>query len=331
VVAAEMQQEFDMAGKANVRTTHIPWWIWLITAVVVVAALLELCGLTLVGVKYLPRGKAPAAVVQPTAAPIIVQVVMPTAVVQPTQPAVVQPTAAPTEVVLPTAVPAVVQPTAVPPTAVPPTPAPAEGQADVRAQVATFSNNGWDVVTYEGVTDQITGWFKQLKAPDNHWSETPNMDSPSHGFKAANGTYWYAGENQYCQQDQRCDLNAPSRSIRVVTGDYNIQGIGQCKADKDRQGCAFIWVNVGEVTAMFRNVSIDYGWTESGPYWNGDAMDQTLWAVSSFVSYDMLNVAGGTDVGGNCSVADGCLGVHTRIIVTSGNQLLVNATIAVTK
>jgi len=208
---------------------------------------------------------------------------------------------------------------------------PIEGGADVGDQVSSFQTGNWQITTYEGVTTQISNWGKSLKDPVTDWSETPNIDSPSHNFKAANGTYWYAGQNYYCQQDQRCDLNNPARSIRVVTADYNIPNIDACKADANRQGCAFIWVNVGEVNAMFRNVNIDYGWTESGPYWNGDAMPETLWAVSSFISWDMLNKSGGTDVGGNCSVADGCSSIHVTIIVTSGNQLLLKATTVVNR
>lgn len=189
---------------------------------------------------------------------------------------------------------------------------------------------GWDVKFFNGATDQMHEWMAELNFPVTDWEESPNMDSPSHDFLAKNGVYWYAGQNYYCQQDQRCDLNNPARSLRVVTGDYQIED-HSCTGSVAGTGCTFIWINVGDVNAMYRNVKVDYGWTESGPYFNGDEMAQTLWAVSSHVSYNMLNTAGGTNVGGNCSVADGCHEVDMTIIITSGNQLLVIATTTVTR
>ena len=199
-----------------------------------------------------------------------------------------------------------------------------DGQADVRTVIGSVKNsNGWTGMFYEGATDQIKSWMSGLKVPDKNWPEPPNADSPSHSFVKANGMYWPNGESHYGQWGSKADLNVPALHVRVYTGDFELSGIGECrKVAETDPGCALIIVNVGDMTAMFRDGMYDYGWTTTGPYFNGDEMISTLWAVSSHVSHNMLNVAGGTNLGANCSVAEGCPGVHITLAIISGNQVL---------
>jgi hypothetical protein len=126
---------------------------------------------------------------------------------------------------------------------------------------------------------------------------------------------------------------------RLITGDYVINGVDECqKASKTDPGCGIALFNVGDVTAMFRDQHVDYGFTVEGRYWNGDAMPTTLWARTSNTFYNMLN-EGGTafgiplpvNMGANCSSAFGCKSVRLTVVIISGNQILLKATTTVTR
>jgi uncharacterized protein YceK len=226
------------------------------------------------------------------------------------------------------AVPEILSPTA---TTVP-TATLATGQADVRAQVDSFKTGNWNVTTFQGITDQITGWGKNLKDPVKDWSKFPNVDFPKYSFKATDGVEYGMAESAYCQQDQTCDINVPAMHYRLITGDYDINGVDECKKISETDpGCGIILVNVGNVTAMFRNQSVDYGFTVEGRYWNGNAMPTTIWALSSNTVYNMLNVEGDVNMGANCSVSGGCTSVRLTTVIMSGNQILLKATTIVTR
>ncbi len=211
-------------------------------------------------------------------------------------------------------------------------PAASEGQADVRSEVGKMSTNGWDIVMYDGVTDQMKTWAGSFKAPALDWSQYPNVDFPKHDFLAKDGVEYGMAESAFCQQDQTCDVNVPAMHYRLITGDYAINGVDECKKASDTEpGCGIILVNVGNVTAMFRDQHVDYGFTVEGRYWNGDAMPVTLWALSSNTAYNMLNLEGNVNMGANCSVPGGCASVRLTIVIMSGNQILLKATTTVTR
>lgn len=276
-----------------------------ITYLFVLASLvLAACGVVL-------PGGPPTATAVPTNAPQATYTPLPTYTPYPTT---VAPTAQPTTTA---------QPTEAPATGVP------EGQADVRGIVNTTTVNGWTVTTYEGVTDQITDWANSLKAPVTDWSEFPNVDFARHDFLARDGVEYGMAESAYCQQGQTCDVNVPARHYRLITGDYVFDSIDSCtkKLDTD-PGCGIAFFNVGEVTAMFRNQHVDYGFTVNGRFWNGDAMPTTIWALMSNTAFNMLNKGGNSVVnrGANCSLAAGCKSVRLTVVIMSGNQILAKAT-----
>lgn len=209
---------------------------------------------------------------------------------------------------------------------------PSEGKPVVGNEVSSFTTGKWNVVTYKGVTDQIAGWGKDLKDPVLDWSEFPNVDFPKYSFKAADGVEYGMAESAFCQQGQTCDVNVPAMHYRLITGDYAITGVDECKKASDNDpGCGIILINVGGVTAMFRDQHVDYGFTVEGRYWNGDAMPVTIWALSSNTLYNMLNEAGDVNMGANCSVYNGCQSVRISVVIMSGNQILLKATTTVAR
>lgn len=222
-----------------------------------------------------------------------------------------------------------VQATLVPPTAT-------VAATPVKMNVAPSTQQGsWTIDYFDGATDQMKGWKFDDLVKD--WSATSDTDFPKYNFQAKDGLEWGMKESAYCQRFQKCDINTQARGYRVVTGDYTIPGIDSCIAPEGL-GCGIILVNVGDVTAMWRESSVDYGWTVTGRYWNGNALPTAIRAMLSNRAYEMLNVGASigpftmpVNAGANCSSAFGCQRVRLTFAITSGNELLVKGTQVVSR
>lgn len=181
----------------------------------------------------------------------------------------------------------------------------------------------WTIKYFEGATTLM----KSFKFSDYiaGWKEFPNVDWEAGNFQAENGLEYGQELSDFCQQDKTCDFPVAARSFRTITADYNIAGIGECHEGDTGIGCAIILVNMGDVTASFRNQMVDTGHTITGLYWNGDEIDQAISAWSSHVIYRMVGVRDNSPAnpGSNCSVWNGCKGVNLRFVILSGNELLV--------
>lgn len=196
--------------------------------------------------------------------------------------------------------------------------------------LAITTTGNWQIAYYDGVTDQMRGWGRDLKNLVTDWSKYPNVDFTKYNFKAKDGVEYGMAESAYCQRSQTCDVNVPAMHYRLITGDYNIPGIDECSFDNGA-GCGIALFNVGNVTAMYRESHVDYGFTVEGRYWNGDAMATTIHALMSNTAFNMLNQSGGVNAGANCSVPGGCGKVRLTVVIISGNQLLMKATTTVSK
>lgn len=208
---------------------------------------------------------------------------------------------------------------------------------EMPASLSETTQGKWEVSFFEGVTDQMRGWFSNLKDPaPSLWPDFPNVDNPAASFKAADGLEYGLDESVFMEQNEYGQMPVQARGYRLISGDYNIPGIDICEAEIEKTGCAIAIFNVGEVTADLK-AWVRQGFTVPGRYWNGDTLNVAMWALSSHVSANMLNMntngAGDdtlnnpnrTNAGANCSVPDGCDQVRFVIAITSGNQLLVKA------
>lgn len=196
----------------------------------------------------------------------------------------------------------------------------------------------WNIETFAGVTDQMKEWVGALKNLDPvKWPEFPNVDNSEANFVAANGLEYGMDESIYCQQDQTCDIPVAARHYRIITADYNISGIDSCTGSEAGQGCAIMIINVGEVTANFRDSIIDTGFTVTGRYWNGDKLPEAINGGLSHVANNMLNLDStlnpykSVNAGANCSVVDGCKSVRLAFVIISGNELLVRGVTTVNR
>lgn len=245
-------------------------------------------------------------------------------VVAPTAPVVQVPIALPT-----VASPVPQQPMV--PTQVPltPTEVPAPTQSP-----QSVSSGSWEIELFSGATQQMRGWSFQALDPVN-WPDFPNVDNPQVGFRAADGLEYGMDESLYCQRNQTCDIVVPAMHYRIISGDYNL-GFDSCEGSVAGEGCAIMLVNVGNVSADFREIQIDLGFTVFGRYWNGDKMPLAIWAGLSHVVHNMLNLlpqvgSGDVNRGANCSVPQGCQSVRAAFVIMSGNEILVKGVTTVSR
>jgi len=214
--------------------------------------------------------------------------------------------------------------------------------------VGTLDQGAWKVTFYEGVTDQMRGWFEDLHDPAPAlWPTFPNEANPlvpdfrtmpcpdnPQEICVPDGLEYGLDERNYCDNDI-CDVLVPARGYNLITAEYAINGL-ECHTE-DGAGCGIVLFNVGEVTANFEDVMVNNGFSVDGRYWNGDVLYWGIWGVVSHQSANMLNYATNgagndtlnrpdrTNAGANCSVPVGCAGVLWRVVITSGNQILVVA------
>lgn len=238
------------------------------------------------------------------------------------------------------------------------------GNADVRGMVNTFTNaGGWEITTYEGVTDQMVQWFQNLRGLDPaKWPTFPNVPNPhvpdfrvveckeldpnaKTGEKCVpDGMYYGLDERNYCDNDI-CDVLVQARGYNNITGDYDLGFVRHSMGD-DGLGSALLLINVGDVTANFEDVHVDNGFSVADRYFNGDTLWWGMWGITSHTTAAMMNYpiiadattgrvlnsgGSGVNAGANCSVPQGCEGVHYTIVISSGNHVLVVATTTFTR
>jgi len=214
-------------------------------------------------------------------------------------------------------------------------------EAATPEKIATGENvevGDWNVEIFDGATDQMRGWIEELKNLDPvKWPNFPNVDNPQAGFVAANGLEYGMAESVYCQQDQTCDIPISAGHYRIITADYDIPGIDACMGSEANQGCGIMLINVGDVTANFRDAKVDTGFTVFGRYWNGDKLPEAIYGGLSHVANNMLNLNsalnpdGSVNAGANCSVREGCKSVRLAFAIISGNELLVKGVTTVNR
>lgn len=199
---------------------------------------------------------------------------------------------------------------------------------EVSKEVVSVS--GWTIEVFENATDQMKEWVKTWGILDPvKWPNFPNVDNKEANFVASDGLEYGMDESVYCQQDKKCDIPVAAGHERIITGDYNIPGMDACTISEDGQGCGIMIINVGNVTANFRDSMVDTGFTVTGRYWNGDKLPEAINGGLSHVANNMLNLNSplnpnyGVNAGANCSVVEGCKSVRLAFVIVSGNEVLV--------
>ncbi|OGM82190.1 hypothetical protein A2394_02445 [Candidatus Woesebacteria bacterium RIFOXYB1_FULL_42_36] len=136
-------------------------------------------------------------------------------------------------------------------------------------------------------------------------------------------------ESNFCQQlaGEACRVPVASESYLYYSGDYDIPGVGSCSENGTGIGCILVVINVGKVTSDYTGI-FNQGFRLHGRYFNGNALDMAIWGLTSEGTNKMLNMnsklnpTGIQNAGANCSVPEGCKGVHIQVLFTSGNEPL---------
>jgi len=188
-----------------------------------------------------------------------------------------------------------------------------------------------DGTTFKGGTK---AWVWKKIAPEL-WPTFPNVPNPLvpefrvvNGTEVPDGLEYAMDESNFCQQlaGEACRVPVAAMHYLYFTGDYDIPGVGSC-SEKDGIGCMLVIVNPGRVTTDMTGV-FGQGFRLHARYWNGDKLDQAIWALVSHGANTMmnfnskLNPEGIQNAGANCSIPEGCKGVDVRVLFTSGNEFL---------
>lgn len=136
-------------------------------------------------------------------------------------------------------------------------------------------------------------------------------------------------ESNFCQQlaGESCRVPVAAEHYYYFTGDYDVPNIGSCEGSVAGTGCMLVLVNVGGVTSDFTGI-FSQGFRLHARYFNGDALDMAIWALTSNGANSMLhmssklNPSGLQNAGANCSVPQGCEAVNVRVVFVSGNEPL---------
>ncbi|KKS76999.1 MAG: Myb-like protein U [Candidatus Woesebacteria bacterium GW2011_GWC1_42_9] len=198
----------------------------------------------------------------------------------------------------------------------------------------------WDVQEIHLEDDPIVEeWIRRLRIPEpDLWQTFPNVEnSLVPEFESANGLEYAEDDSPFCEQDQRCDIVVPAQHYRLITGDYEFEGM-TCSTTVNGQGCMLLLVNVMDQTYTWRDERVDNGFTVMGRYWNGNELDWAVWGIVSHASANMLNMRtfadsetgeilnsgdDGPNAGAGCGRAEGCDSVNIRVIVHAGDRILV--------
>ena len=195
----------------------------------------------------------------------------------------------------------------------------------------------------------VAAWLKQLKDPNpGVWKVFPNVANPDvPEFSVANGMEYGMADSPFCDQDQRCDFVVPAWSYRLISGDYKFLDIQCQNTDPNaRKGCLLVLINVMDQSFIWRNQSVDNGFTVTGRYWNGDQLQWGVWGLVSNASANMLGMktfrnplTGDVlnsgqlpgNAGANCGVVTACPTVDLTVVVQAGDAVIAVAKTTVSR
>ncbi len=210
------------------------------------------------------------------------------------------------------------------------------------------SHGTWTINETANIDDDpiVRDWLTRLQDPNpSNWETFPNIPNPEvpefrvvNGDQVPDGAEYGVANVPFCQQDMRCDFVVPANHYRLITADYEFQGMRCVNNDANqRRGCLLLLINVGGETMIWRNQIADNGFSVPGRYWNGDALEWATWGLVSHASANMLgmpttglegeilNAGDGTNAGTNCGVPEGCPSVDATIVVHAGDRILATA------
>lgn len=132
------------------------------------------------------------------------------------------------------------------------------------------------------------------------------------------GDYFEAGHG---------DVDLPQYYFRVMTaGTVKIDQLGVNCVATPTKGCAVILINHFGETAMFRNATVDNGFTVAGLVFDMSGPDKVTLAAQALADHYVYRMTVYPNDGANCSVRTGCVSVEWHVVVVGNGEAQIHWT-----
>lgn len=206
------------------------------------------------------------------------------------------------------------------PTAIAPTAQPTATVIPTVVSTTTVTGTVTTVFTATGALN-----YAALVAPDparqTVFPDVANGNRPAlvaYEAPFEDGDYFEAG---------RGDVDLPQYYYRVMTaGTVKIDQLGINCVTTPTKGCAVILVNHFGETAMFRNATVDNGFTVAGLVFDMSSPDKVTLASQALTDHYMYRMTVNPNDGANCSVRTGCVSVEWHVVIVGNGETQIHWT-----
>lgn len=155
--------------------------------------------------------------------------------------------------------------------------------------------------------------YSELQTPDPT-RQTVFPDVPHQGRPALVAYESPFEDGDFCD-NVPCGMDVPQYYFRVMTaGQVTIPELGVDCIAADTQGCLVIVINHYGETSMFRDNTIDHGFTVAGRVFNMDTPDMVMLAGQALLDHFAGRMTASED-GANCGTIDACESVEWHVVV----------------
>ncbi len=166
--------------------------------------------------------------------------------------------------------------------------------------------------------------YPVIQSPDP--SRQPVFPDVAYGDRPAIAAYETPFEGGDFCDSTPCNVDLPQYYYRVMTaGEITIPGLGvSCKATAEK-GCVVILINHFGPTAMWRENTIDHGFTVAGRVFDMDKPESVTLAAQALLDNYIYRMPAVPD-GANCGTIEACPSVEWHILVIGDGEKQVHWT-----
>lgn len=200
-----------------------------------------------------------------------------------------------------------------------------EKSAKIKAdsQVVSPEANEIDNVFSEGVISEFKAEgsldYPTLIAPDP--KREPVFPDVAKGDRKPLAAYETPFEDGDYFQDSKGDIDVPQYYYRVMTaGEIEVPELGVNLHSTDTIGSLSIIINHFGETAMFRDATVDNGFTVAGRVFDMSTPEKVTEAAQALLDHYVGRVTGSED-GANCGTISACDGVQWSVSIVGNDTL----------
>lgn len=164
--------------------------------------------------------------------------------------------------------------------------------------------------------------YPSLIGPD--YSRQPVFPDVAFGDRPALVAYESPFEDGDYFEDSKGDVDLPQFYHRVMTaGTIKISQLGISCVSTRTKGCLVILINHFGPTSMFRNTTVDNGFTIAGRVWDMSSPELVTLTGQALVDHYVGRMTVEPD-GANCGVIDACESVEWHVVVVGNGKVQVH-------